>query len=143
LWGWLNKNAYQRIGTDGEILTGSALGAVLNAERVARADQSLASPRCPLWPTGRRWASLWPIRRLSAVTFDAVEPDAEPAVATLRSDNPRAAFPRRVVADVLVVAALQLGHPVPFFVLVVARDRTLHRESPVSVGQTHDIALGS
>src|SRR5215472_12993772 len=78
---------------------GSALGAVLNAGTVARADQSLASPRCPLWPTGRRWASRWPIRRLSAVTFDAVEPDAETAIATLRSDNPRAASPRWVVAE--------------------------------------------
>ena len=36
LWGCLNMDADQLIGTDGEILNGSAFGAVLNAERVAR-----------------------------------------------------------------------------------------------------------
>jgi hypothetical protein len=38
------------------------------------------------------------------------------------------------MADVLVVPALQLGHPVPFVVLVKARDRTLHRNPPALLG---------
>jgi hypothetical protein len=34
------------------------------------------------------------------------------------------------MSDVLVVPALQLGHPVPLLVLVEARDPTLHRDPP-------------
>ena len=42
--------------------------------------------------------------------------------------SPRAALPRRVVPHVLVVPALQLGHPVPLTVLVETRDPPLHRD---------------
>ena len=70
------------------------------------------------------------VRRFSAVTLEAVEPDAEPAAAALGGDDPRAALPGRVVPDVLVVSALQLGHPVPLRVLVKARDPTLHPDPP-------------
>src|SRR5579859_1018944 len=77
-----------------------------------------------------RTASSGPVRRFSAVALDAVEPEAEAAAAALRRDHPRAALPRRVVADVLVVPALQLGHPVPLLVPVVARDWTLHPAPP-------------
>ena len=41
LWGWLNMDADQRIDTDGEILTGSAFDAVLNARMVARGLSSI------------------------------------------------------------------------------------------------------
>jgi hypothetical protein len=74
--------------------------------------------------------SLRSIRRLSAVALDAVETDAEAAAAALWGDDPRATFPGRVVADVLVVAALQFGYPVPLRVLVEVRDLTLHLDLP-------------
>src|SRR5262249_58199708 len=47
--------------------------------------------------------------------------------------SPRAALPRRVMTDVLVVATIQFGDPVPFLVLVEARDVTIHRNSPRSL----------
>src|SRR5437762_2637389 len=76
------------------------------------------------------WASPRPVRWFSAVALDAVQPHPEPAAAAFRGDDPRATLPRRVVADVLVVPALQLGHPVPFLILVEARNPTLHRDPP-------------
>jgi hypothetical protein len=42
--------------------------------------------------------------------------------AALRSDDPGAGGPRRIVADVLVVAALQFGYPVIVFVLMKPDD---------------------
>src|SRR5262249_28365772 len=47
--------------------------------------------------------------------------------------SPWVALPRRVVTDVLVVPTLQFGDPVPFLVLVEARDLTFHRNSPRSL----------
>lgn len=61
------------------------------------------------------------------VTLDTVQSNPQPTVAALGSDDPGAAFPGRIVADMLVVSALQLGDPVPLLVLVKARDPTLHR----------------
>jgi hypothetical protein len=40
------------------------------------------------------------------------------------------------VADVLIVSACQLGHPVASFVLVVAGDRSLHGSSVDPLGDT-------
>src|SRR5262245_43279430 len=81
----------------------------------------------------RRRSSPLPVRRLSAVALDAVEPHPEPAAAALRGNDPRAALPWRVMTDVLVVPTLQFGDPVPFLVLVEARDLTFHRNSPRSL----------
>jgi hypothetical protein len=75
-----------------------------------------------------RGASHPPVRRFSAVAFDAVETDPEPAAAAFGGDDPWKARPRRIVADVLVVPALQLGDPVPLAVLVEARDPTFHHD---------------
>src|SRR5262249_40720406 len=47
--------------------------------------------------------------------------------------SPRAALPRRVGTEGVVVPTLKFGDPVPFLVLVEARDLTLHRNSPRSV----------
>ncbi len=65
------------------------------------------------------------------VALDTVQPNPQSAAAPLGSDDPRAALPGRVVADMLVVPALQLGDPVPLLVLVKARNATLHCGPPV------------
>ena len=43
-------------------------------------------------------------------------------------DYPRPIRPWRIVANVLVVAALELGHPMALFVLVEAHDPSIHVE---------------
>ena len=57
-------------------------------------------------------------------------------------NDPRAALPRRVIPDVLVVPALQFGDPVSFLVLVEARDLTFHRNSPRSLSSEVARLLG-
>ena len=64
--------------------------------------------------------------RRMLLTFQAVELHAESGVTTLGGRDPLAHLPRRVVPNVLAMPTRQLGHPVPFIVLVVPRDRLLH-----------------
>ena len=69
-------------------------------------------------------------RRLSEswwlVAQHAVQHLAEPCAASFFGEHPWAHLPRRIVADVLVVATGQLGDPVALVVLMKARDRLLH-----------------
>src|SRR3954471_708920 len=76
---------------------------------------------------GSAEASPRPVRRPSTVALDAVQPHPESARPAFRGGDPRPLLPRRVVADVLVVPALQLGNPMSFHVLVEPRDPTPHR----------------
>ncbi len=78
-------------------------------------------------------ASPRPLRRLFAVAPDAVEPHPEPAAAALGGHDSRAALPGRIVADVLVVPALQLGAPMFLLVLVKTCNSTLHPNPPRSL----------
>jgi hypothetical protein len=41
-------------------------------------------------------------------------------------DDPGADLPRRIVAHVLGMSALQVGHPLPFVILMKSDDATLH-----------------
>jgi len=53
---------------------------------------------------------------------------AESLCTTFLRDYPRPIGPWRIVANVLVVAALELGHPMALFVLVEAHDPSIHVE---------------
>ena len=66
-------------------------------------------------------------RRFAAITSNTLQLDADEARASLFGRHPFSDLPRRIVPDVLVVAALQLGHPVAFFVVMIAGDPALHR----------------
>ncbi len=60
----------------------------------------------------------------------------EPADPPARVEHPGSELKWRPVADVLIVSACQLGHPVASFVLVVAGDRSLHGSSVDPLGDT-------
>ena len=47
---------------------------------------------------------------------------ADVAIAAFFGDDPGASGPGRIVADVLRMAAIQIGHPVRFFILVEGGD---------------------
>jgi hypothetical protein len=79
----------------------------------------------PVGPTGRV-ASLVVVRRIAVGTL---ERRTQPALSPLGGDHPRALLPRRTVADVLAVAALEERHPVPHFVLLEADDAAPHERS--------------
>jgi hypothetical protein len=68
-------------------------------------------------------------RRGRLIAAHALELDAEPRCSPFRARDPVADLPWRVVPDVLAMAALKLGDPVPFFILVVPDDRLLHGRS--------------
>jgi hypothetical protein len=51
---------------------------------------------------------------------------SEHAGTAFRRYHPRAIGPRRIVADVLVVAAREFGHPVLLFVEMETGDRLVH-----------------
>ena len=60
------------------------------------------------------------------VAQHTVQDLAEPRAAALFGQHPRADLPRRVVPNMLVVTARQLGDPVVLIVLMKACDRLLH-----------------
>ena len=66
---------------------------------------------------------------LGRVTWRAIQrrPDVLPA--RLVGQHPCAVLPGRVVPDVLGVTALQLGDPVPLFILMKTNDPALHARS--------------
>jgi hypothetical protein len=61
------------------------------------------------------------------VALFAIELDADPALPALRGRHPRTLLPRRLMADVLRVSALKLGHPVGVLILMEADDFLFHR----------------
>ena len=65
-------------------------------------------------------------RGRSRLAGDALQPLANHAGPAVVGENPRTHLPRRVVAHVLGVAALQVGHPVILGVLVKTDDLPLH-----------------
>jgi hypothetical protein len=77
-------------------------------------------------PPPRRNASYREIRRLTVVAFLTVEHVAEMAGAALRRSNPRSVRPWWLMAKMLVVSALEFGHPVQLFVLLIADNAFLH-----------------
>jgi hypothetical protein len=60
------------------------------------------------------------------VAFPAVEQSAEVVPPALTCGNPRPVRPGRLMADVLMVSALELGHPMLLFILVITDDAFLH-----------------
>src|SRR5438309_1269838 len=62
------------------------------------------------------------------VAFPAVQFHAEAAAAALRSDDPWPLRPRRIVPNVLAVAAFEVGHPITGLVLMEANDLALHAQ---------------
>lgn len=63
------------------------------------------------------------------VTGPAREARAEPAGPAFRREHPGPHLPGRRMPNVLRVATLQVGHPMPFLVLVKAHDSSLGRHS--------------
>jgi hypothetical protein len=66
----------------------------------------------------------------SLVTFVAlfaIELDTDPALPALGRRHPRTLLPRRLMAHVLRVSALKLGHPVGVLILMEADDFLFHR----------------
>jgi hypothetical protein len=62
----------------------------------------------------------------SLVANHALQPLADHAGSTGVGQHPWSDLPRRLVAHVLGVAALEVGHPVAFGVLVKSRDSSPH-----------------
>ena len=66
------------------------------------------------------------VRRETVVALRAVEHSPKVVAPAFRRCNPRPVRPGRLMADVLMVSALELGHPVLLFILVIADDAFLH-----------------
>jgi hypothetical protein len=64
--------------------------------------------------------------RSGDVAIPAVERRTERGFTPLRGRDPGSVHPRRVVTHVLLMAALELGHPVALLILVVSRDSPVH-----------------
>src|SRR5690348_1385768 len=77
-------------------------------------------------PARRRDRSSRAIQRLAGDAFAALEGLSEMTRATLRARHPLSIDPRRIVAHVLIVAALELRHPVQLVVLVISDDTLVH-----------------
>ena len=68
------------------------------------------------------------IRRFFA--FFAIQDAAEMLSASFVRRDPRTAEKGRMMSDMLTMAAGQIGHPMSFFVLMVADDRLIHTARP-------------
>lgn len=66
------------------------------------------------------------IRRSADITLLALKLSVDDGSTAFRRDHPWAIDPRRIVACVLIVTALEFGNPVVFSVLVKAGDATFH-----------------
>ena len=67
-----------------------------------------------------------PVRCIAALAFLAIEHLAESARAAFGCRHPRPIRKRRLMAHVLVVPALELGHPMLIGVAMIADDTLLH-----------------
>jgi hypothetical protein len=67
-----------------------------------------------------------PIAWRAGVTFLADEYLSQRRIASFDALGPRAINPGRVMPNMLVVPAFQLGHPMGFFVLVITNNFFLH-----------------
>jgi hypothetical protein len=83
----------------------------------------------PVGPAGRGAS-----RFVSRVAAGALERGSQPGLASFRGENPLALLPGRTVTDVLTVATLEQGHPVPHLVLLEAHHGALHRISLMPAG---------
>jgi hypothetical protein len=68
-----------------------------------------------------------PIPRRTLLALPAFKSLAKRPPAPFRRNDPGAIDPGRIMANVLIVSALQLRHPVPLFILMIANDALLHR----------------
>ena len=66
------------------------------------------------------------LRGFAFVALSAIELDAEPAPPPLGGRYPRTLLPGRLMAHVLGVSALKIGHPVGVLVLMEANDFLFH-----------------
>jgi hypothetical protein len=78
----------------------------------------------PAGPTGGVASLL-----VSRITVGTLERRPQPTLSPLGGDHPPALLPGRTVADVLTVAALEEGHPVPHLVLFETDDAASHDRS--------------
>src|SRR5687767_314501 len=92
------------------------------------------TPRAP-----ERWRGTRSRTDVSLKSFliaqHALELHPEPCRAPLGAGDPVANLPWRVVPDVLAMAALKLGDPVSFVVLMISDDRLLHARAPFLVAR--------
>jgi len=58
--------------------------------------------------------------------FFAIQDGAQMLPAALVGHDPRAAEKRRLMSDMLAMAAGQISHPAPFFILMIAGDGLIH-----------------
>jgi len=65
---------------------------------------------------------------LAVVALFALELDAEPAPPALFGHHPRTLLPGRMMAHVLRVSALKIGHPIGMLVLMETDDFLFHRK---------------
>jgi hypothetical protein len=79
---------------------------------------------------GRPSQFLWRIWGRSRCTLHAAKNLTDSSSTTFGCRNPRTALPRRIVTDMLVMAALKLRDPMQLFVLVEPYDATLHFYHP-------------
>jgi len=68
-------------------------------------------------------AAIW---RLACVAFDTRQQAAEGFRPAIYGDDPRPVAPWWIMPDVLVMAAIQLSHPVLLIVLMEADNAALH-----------------
>jgi len=80
---------------------------------------------------------------LAPIAANAVELAAEPAVAALGRHGPRPELKRRLVPDVLAVAARELGDPVTGVVPMEPDDRALHRRHRTAATAGRTLPAGS
>jgi hypothetical protein len=71
------------------------------------------------------------LRQVRVLALLAIEQLADMLASSLFGSQPWAHLPRRVMPDVLGVAALQIGNPVGSFVLVESCDASLHSGQPL------------
>lgn len=73
------------------------------------------------------------IRRVAGFAFLALEFGADMALAPFGRRGPKTAGPRRIVTDVLVVAAVELGDPVLCLILMESYDCRHHLDCSLIV----------
>ena len=98
-------------------------------------NRPLVPDRAPMHPTQPLW-------HLGPIAERTVQGRPQPVEPPVRVEHPGSKLKWALVADVLVVSARQLGHPVASFVPVIAGDRSLHGPSVVTLAPLADRQRG-